>query len=64
MSLGTEGRDLELKGSVQAEDRFHRLAWGTFTNGDAYPWGLLAGGMVDGSVQAHHRLEFLSWVVV
>jgi protein transport protein SEC31 len=51
MSLGTEGRDLELKGSVQAEDRFHRLAWGTFTNGDAYPWGLLAGGMVDGSVQ-------------
>ena len=51
INLGTNDLEVVSKGSVEADERFHRLAWGNFTAGDAYPYGLLAGGMVDGSVQ-------------
>ena len=46
-------------GSVRTHDRFNRITWG-YCNGpgegggqlqDMYPEGLIAGGLVDGTVQ-------------
>ena len=46
--------ELSLLGSVSSSERFHRLAWGTkgMENG-TMPYGMLAGGMVDGSIKIY-----------
>lgn len=45
------GNELRLLGSVDAPERFHRLAWGTKgIETQQFPYGLIAGGMTDGSV--------------
>lgn len=46
-----EGKDMSVKGSVKCNERFHRLAWSGMTAGSTtLPLGILAGGMVDGSI--------------
>jgi len=44
--------ELPLLGSpMPASERFHRLAWGTTgVEGGAHPYGIIAGGLVDGCV--------------
>eukprot|EP00211_Chloroparvula_japonica_P000131 CAMPEP_0119125334 /NCGR_PEP_ID=MMETSP1310-20130426/4646_1 /TAXON_ID=464262 /ORGANISM="Genus nov. species nov., Strain RCC2339" /LENGTH=1095 /DNA_ID=CAMNT_0007115393 /DNA_START=21 /DNA_END=3304 /DNA_ORIENTATION=+ len=42
---------LPLGGPVPASERFHRVAWGTTgVDSGAHPYGIIAGGLVDGCV--------------
>ena len=61
---------LERRGvEVESHERFHRLVWGALPNsGEEYPLGVIAGGLVDGSVNLfnpgmcetlHHLLLYL-----
>ena len=52
ISLNTNDQNVSVLGSVEATERFHRLAWGKLGEGAAaHPCGVLAGGLVDGTVQ-------------
>ena len=52
MDLSSKTGQMEMLGSVQTPERFHRLAWGSFgANCSSLPLGMLAGGMVDGTVK-------------
>lgn len=52
MDLGSKTGQMELLGSVQTTERFHRLAWSNFgVDNGSLPFGMLAGGMVDGTVK-------------
>jgi hypothetical protein len=45
------GKEMAVKGKVKSSERFHRLAWSGLSSGSsALPLGILAGGMVDGSI--------------
>ncbi|KAG7674441.1 hypothetical protein KSW81_000096 [Nannochloris sp. 'desiccata'] len=52
LDFGSSEHELKLAGgAVQAPERFARLAWGApGADHAAYPYGLLAGGLADGSV--------------
>ena len=51
-SLDFSSDEIPLLGSVQTNDRFHRLAWGSYGHeSGALSHGLLAGGMVDGTIK-------------
>ena len=52
LDMSSQTGELSLLGSVASSERFHRLAWGTkgMENG-SMPYGMLAGGMVDGSIK-------------
>jgi len=52
LDTSSQSGELSLLGSVQTSERFHRLAWGTkgIENG-SMPYGMLAGGMVDGTIK-------------
>ena len=50
MDLGSGSGEMSVLGSVTTSERFHRLAWGT-AGGASLPYGMLAGGMVDGTVK-------------
>ena len=43
-------RELPVKGCVKSNERFHRLAWGGLSSTPSMPYGILAGGMVDGGI--------------
>lgn len=43
-------RELPIKGAVKSNERFHRLAWGGLSSTPSMPYGILAGGMVDGGI--------------
>lgn len=52
MDLSSKTGQMEMLGSAQTPERFHRLAWGSFgANCSSLPLGMLAGGMVDGTVK-------------
>ena len=52
LDLGSRTGEMPLLGSVQTNDRFHRLAWGRYGHeSGALSHGLLAGGMVDGTIK-------------
>ena len=54
-SLDFSSDEIPLLGSVQTAERFHRLAWGTKGMEDgSLPYGILAGGAVDGSVKIYN----------
>lgn len=45
------GKDMQIKGAIKSNERFHRLAWSGHAAGSTeLPLGILAGGMVDGSI--------------
>ena len=45
------GDQMTVKGKVEVSDRFNKLAWGMKgVSEGSHPYGLLAGGMVDGTV--------------
>jgi hypothetical protein len=54
LDMSSQTGELSLLGSVSSSERFHRLAWGTkgMENG-SMPYGMLAGGMVDGSIKIY-----------
>ena len=54
--------ELSLLGSVSSSERFHRLAWGTkgMENG-SMPYGMLAGGMVDGSIKIYSPATLMAY---
>ena len=61
LNLGSgDGEAVGTMGTVEAAERFHRLAWGTYGEDGAYPFGLLAGGMDDGTVQVCSISSFTS----
>ena len=43
-------RELPVRGGVKSNERFHRLAWGGLSSTPSMPYGILAGGMVDGAI--------------
>jgi hypothetical protein len=48
-------------GSVTTSERFQRLAWGAGTGGLAgYEYGVLAGGMVDGSIKIFNPAKIVA----
>lgn len=52
LDLCSRKGDMPLLGSVRTSDRFHRLAWGSLGyESGAFSHGILAGGMVDGSIK-------------
>lgn len=46
----------------QSHERFHRMAWGSIGSGESeqYPFGIVAGGLVDGSVSLWNPSAMLS----
>lgn len=45
------GKEMQIKGAIKSNERFHRLAWSGLSAGSTtLPLGILAGGMVDGSI--------------
>ena len=59
--LDSQAGELGLLGSIQTSERFHRLAWGTkgMENG-SMPHGILAGGMVDGTIKIFSPSKMIS----
>ena len=51
LDLGSASGEMPSLGSVQLPERFHALAWGVGSDPESHPHGLLAGGMVDGTVK-------------
>jgi len=51
LDLASPNPAMPLLGSATTSERFQRLAWGAGTNTADYPYGVLAGGMVDGSIK-------------
>ncbi len=52
LDLASASGEMQMLGSVQTPERFHRLAWGTHgVSNSSLPYGMLAGGMVDGSIK-------------
>ena len=52
LDLGSASGEMEVLGSIQLPERFHSITWGTAgVDGGALPYGMLAGGMVDGTVK-------------
>jgi protein transport protein SEC31 len=50
-SDGANTRQLTSLGRTDASERFHKLAWGlTGTQSGTFPYGLLAGGLANGTV--------------
>jgi protein transport protein SEC31 len=54
MDLGSSTGEMELLGTVQTAERFHRLAWGVQGTANSVPHGMLAGGTVDGSINIYN----------
>ena len=53
--LGSASGEMQLLGSVQTTERFHRLAWGVGgVDSGSLPMGMLAGGLVDGTVKVYN----------
>jgi len=52
LDLASPTADMKLVGSIESKDCFHSVAWGAkgIEEGGAMSYGLLAGGMSDGSV--------------
>ena len=61
LDLGSASGECTLVGSVNTNERFHRLAWGTggVANG-SLRYGMLAGGMVDGTVKVYDPAKMMS----
>lgn len=61
IDIASENQDLSLLGSATASDRFNRLTWGRFgSENAAFPYGILAGGLVDGSVNLWNPAKLMS----
>jgi len=55
IDLSSQNSDMSALGSLETSERFHRLAWGTRGIEDgSLPYGILAGGMVDGSIKIYN----------
>lgn len=51
VDLSSSESELKLLGNVPVSDRFNRLSWGKFgSDTKHFPHGIIAGGLVDGSV--------------
>jgi hypothetical protein len=52
--------DLDLLASVSSNEKFNRLSWGAAgAAGEAHPYGLLAGGLADGTVCVWNPAPFI-----
>jgi len=52
LDLVSSSKEMPQLGSVQTNERFHRIAWGNAGIADgSLPYGLLAGGMDDGTIK-------------
>jgi protein transport protein SEC31 len=51
LDFASADHSMPVLGSVETSERFQRLAWGAGSDSAAYPYGVLAGGMVDGSIK-------------
>ena len=52
MDLGSKSGQMQQLGALQTAERFHRLAWGSCgADNGSLPYGMLAGGMVDGTIK-------------
>lgn len=61
LDLGSRTGEMPLLGSVQTNERFHRLAWGTHgRDSGVFSHGIIAGGMVDGSIKVFNPALMLS----
>ena len=62
LDMASRTGELSLLGSVSSSERFHRLAWGTkgMENG-SMPYGMLAGGMVDGSIKIYSPATLMAY---
>ncbi|XP_012065636.2 protein transport protein SEC31 homolog B [Jatropha curcas] len=60
LDFQSDDRDLPLVGEFQSSERFNRLAWGRNGSGsDQYSLGLIAGGLVDGSIDIWNPLSLI-----
>ncbi|KAJ9158851.1 hypothetical protein P3X46_024396 [Hevea brasiliensis] len=60
LDFQSDDRDLPLVGEFQSSERFNRLAWGRNGSGsDQYSLGLIAGGLVDGSIDIWNPLNLI-----
>ncbi|CAH2036931.1 unnamed protein product [Thlaspi arvense] len=60
--LDFHSNDRELKpiGQCPSSERFNRLAWGSYGSGsEEFPYGLIAGGLVDGNVGLWNPLSLI-----
>ncbi|GMI95753.1 hypothetical protein like AT3G63460 [Hibiscus trionum] len=56
----SDDRELPLVGECPSSDRFNRLAWGKNGSGsDEFSLGLIAGGLVDGSIDLWNPLNLI-----
>eukprot|EP00735_Rhodelphis_limneticus_P004984 TRINITY_DN1665_c0_g1::TRINITY_DN1665_c0_g1_i1::g.17806::m.17806 TRINITY_DN1665_c0_g1::TRINITY_DN1665_c0_g1_i1::g.17806 ORF type:complete len:1147 (-),score=366.04,sp/Q8L611/SC31B_ARATH/34.52/0.0,WD40/PF00400.27/8.4,WD40/PF00400.27/0.0072,WD40/PF00400.27/0.11,WD40/PF00400.27/48,WD40/PF00400.27/3e-05,WD40/PF00400.27/31,Sec16_C/PF12931.2/5.7e-09,Sec16_C/PF12931.2/1.5e+02,SRA1/PF07304.6/6.9e-10,Med15/PF09606.5/0.15 TRINITY_DN1665_c0_g1_i1:221-3661(-) len=52
--------ELPVRGALASEERFHRLAWGLHgISSGTYPYGLIAGGMHDGTINVWNPAAIL-----
>lgn len=57
-------KEMPSKGTVKSSERFHRLAWGGMSAGmNSFPLGILAGGMVDGSIGLWNPAAIIKYLV-
>ncbi|KAF2319665.1 hypothetical protein GH714_017905 [Hevea brasiliensis] len=60
LDFQSDDSDLPLVGEFQSSERFNRLAWGRNGSGsDQYSLGLIAGGLVDGSIDIWNPLNLI-----
>ncbi|KAK5783340.1 hypothetical protein PVK06_037848 [Gossypium arboreum] len=60
LDLQSEDRELPVVGQCPSSERFNRLAWGKNGSGsDEFSLGLIAGGLVDGSIHIWNPLTLI-----
>lgn len=59
LDLTSSTEDMPLLGSATTTERFQKLAWGAGSDAGAFPYGVLAGGMVDGSIQIYNPARLM-----
>ncbi|XP_038695842.1 protein transport protein SEC31 homolog B-like isoform X2 [Tripterygium wilfordii] len=60
LDFQSDDRDLPVVGEVPSSERFNRLSWGKNGSGsDSFALGLIAGGLVDGSIDLWNPLSLI-----
>lgn len=61
LDFRSDGQDLPVAGSCPSGERFHRLSWSRSANfSEDYSLGLVAGGLVDGSISVWNPLRLIT----
>ncbi|KAJ7547293.1 hypothetical protein O6H91_08G078700 [Diphasiastrum complanatum] len=60
LDFASSDLELEVVGSFPTSERFNRLSWGRTNIGSGFPYGVIAGGLVDGIIYLWNPAKLIS----